>query len=228
MTTITPSTDQTGAPPTRPENADTRNGGRQPALVALLLIGLGLFFLAANFWQLSGGIFFVALGLAFLVARVTTGRYGLAVPAGILLGFGAFVALEDTTLAATGADPGGWFFVMLGLGFLAVYIVGGRLESLWPLIPAAILADFGLILLGAFNLQSLAQFAWMAQYWPLVLIGFGLWLVLRDRIPPSVRLPAAIIGVIALLAYAQVAIGAVVAANTDTNERALAVGPPLA
>src|SRR5262245_39088676 len=64
-------------------------------IAACALILFGVLFLIATVVPIGGGVFLLGLGLAFLVARLTTGRYGYAVPAGILTGLGIFVTLQE-------------------------------------------------------------------------------------------------------------------------------------
>jgi hypothetical protein len=127
-----------------------------------------------------------------------------------LLGFACIVALCEA--GQFPGDDGGWFFILLGLGFLAVYVIGLRPAAVWPLFPAAALTVFGAMLLGLVNVWPLAQFAWLASYWPLILIGVGLWLLVRDRLPLGVRRPLAVLGVVALILYGVVVVGGTVAA----------------
>jgi hypothetical protein len=187
------------APLIEPERP--RRDGR--VVAALILIALGLVFLAGNLLPIGGGLLFLGLGAAFALARFLTGNYGFAVPAGILLGFGAFVAQEEAGLLP--GDGGGWFFVMLGLGFLAVYLLGLRPRAIWPLFPAAVLLAFGAALLGLLPTASLAVLAWLGLLWPVILIAAGLWLLLRDRLPTAVRTPLAALVLVLLVALAAVA-----------------------
>jgi hypothetical protein len=190
-------------------------GARLPARAVggLILVALGVFFLAANLFAVGGALLFIGLGAAFLVARVTTGRYGFAVPAGILLAFGAFVFLSDNRPEWMPSEAlGGWFFILLGAGFLATYVVGGRPRAVWPLIPASALAAFGTMLATSFVFQPLAQFAWIGTYWPLVLVLLGVWFLLRDRVAPAARRPTGYLIAAAIAAYALVAMAAAIAA----------------
>jgi hypothetical protein len=75
-----------------------------PIFVPLVLIGLGIFFLIGNVVPIGGSMLFIGLGLAFLAARVIWNNYGLAVPAGILLGFGTFVALSEADWLPTSPE----------------------------------------------------------------------------------------------------------------------------
>lgn len=183
-----------------------------PLLGALILIGLGLLLLIGNFVSLGGGAFFLGLGLAFLIARIVTRQCGLAVPAGILLGFGAYLALTETRAVPQGTDSGGWFFICLGLGFVAVYLIGLRPGVIWPFFPAGILLGFGVSLLGLIDGWPLAQWAGLALYWPIVLVVVGLWLLIRGRLPVAVRRPIATVGILALVLYGTLAIAATGAA----------------
>jgi hypothetical protein len=214
----TPVTDRDDVPllPAGPPERRSNDAGR--IVPALILIALGGVFLLGNVVPIGGATLFLGLGMAFLVARFVTQNYGLAVPAGILLGFGSFVALSEAGLLP--GDDGGWFFILLGLGFLAVYVIGLRPSAVWPLFPAAVLTAFGAMLLGLVNLWPLAQFAWLASYWPLILIGVGLWLLVRDRLPLGIRRPLAVLGVFLLVLYGVVAVGGLVVANADPGSAA--------
>ena len=75
-----------------------------------MAIGFGLVSVAATAFS----------GAAFLVGRLTTGRYGYAVPAGILSGIGAYIILQET-VAPRGLNSGGLFFLLFGLGFGLIY-----------------------------------------------------------------------------------------------------------
>ena len=188
-------TPPTPPPVEPPEYTPTRRRG---VVAGVILIGFGLAVLAGNVLPTPGALLFLGLGAAFLAARVLTGRHGYAVPAGILLGFGAFIGLSESGVLA-GRDAGGLFFIMLGLGFLAVYLIGAAPSRVWPLIPAAALIGFGLLLQGATLGWSLVPFVWLAAYWPLALVAIGLWLLVRDQLPLAWRGPVVIVGASALI-----------------------------
>jgi hypothetical protein len=177
------------------------------------LIALGLFILLLNAVSLSGGAFLLGLGLAFLVVRVTTGNYGFSAPAGILIGLGAFVALNDAH--AIPSSDGGWAVVLLGLGFLVVYLIGGRVERYWPLFPATILIGIGLMLVGRSELVPLAPYTWVAAYWPAILVVLGGWLLLRPVLPEPIRAIASGFVALLLVLAGTIAIAAVVASSVD-------------
>jgi hypothetical protein len=194
----------TGGAPTSPDPAQPR------VLAGLLLIAVGLFALATYLLPAAGAALFVVLGAAFAIGRFWTGRYGYAVPAGILLGFGAFVVLSGAHRLPT--DPGGWFFAMLGLGFVGTYVIGGRAERVWPLYPAAVLLGIGALAIAAPAPAVLAGFLWMLPYSPLLLVLLGAWLLWRDRVPPAYRGVVRVGFFVLFAAYALLAAAAVATA----------------
>src|SRR4030081_2203676 len=84
------------------------------SFLPLALITLGVVFLLGNLIpeRSRGGLVVLGLGVAFLVGRVTTGRYGYAVPAGILLAVGSYIALQEVQTFQP-VQGGGLFFVLL-------------------------------------------------------------------------------------------------------------------
>src|ERR1700694_806877 len=95
------------------------------SFLPLALITLGVVFLLGNLVpeRGRGGLVVLGLGVAFLIGRVTTGRYGYAAPPGILLAIGSYIALQNLENFQP-ASGGGLFFVLLGLGFALVYLIG--------------------------------------------------------------------------------------------------------
>ncbi|HEY3061052.1 MAG TPA: DUF4097 family beta strand repeat-containing protein [Chloroflexota bacterium] len=186
------------------------------SFIPLALITLGVVFLLGNMVQGPGrgGLVLLGLGAAFAIGRLTTGRYGYSVPAGILLAIGSYVSL--TALIGSGPLPNsGWFFLLLGLGFVLVYVLGMRPPAIWPLFPATVLIGLGLILFGWASAAPLASFAWLASYWPAVLVLVGVWLLFREQLPAALRQPVATLGAILVLGYGLlVAIASVAAAGT--------------
>lgn len=202
----------TPPPSVRPRRPSDLSGRLLPGLI---LIVIGLVFLISNFSliPLGGGALVIGLGLAFLLGRLLSGQYGLAVPAGILLGFGTFVTLEEARLLP--GDAGGWFFILLGLGFLAVYLIGARPAAIWPFFPAVALIGFGTLIQGVINAALLAPYAPLAAYWPVVLVVLGLWLLVRDRLPAALRGPLGTIGGLLLAAYGLLAIAVGIAGAVE-------------
>jgi hypothetical protein len=147
--------------------------------VPLALITLGVIFLIGNLLpsRSHGGLIVLGIGAAFLVGRVTTGRYGYAVPAGVLLGIGSYISLQEL-LAPGFGDGGGWFFILLGLGFGLAYLIGMRPAAVWPLFPGAVLIALGVLQFAGSALRTFAPFGWLA-YWPALLVILGAWLLVQ-------------------------------------------------
>ncbi|HET6316919.1 MAG TPA: DUF4097 family beta strand repeat-containing protein [Chloroflexota bacterium] len=186
------------------------------SFLPLALITLGVVFLLGNVLPGPGraGLILLGLGAAFAIGRVTTGRYGYSVPAGILIAIGCYVVVLEMG-APRGASAAGAFFLLLGGGFVLTYLIGMRPHAVWPLIPAAVLICLGLLLFGWASMVPVASFAWIVNYWPVVLVLLGLWLLFRDKLPTEVRAPVATVGGIALLGYGILAaIASVASAGT--------------
>jgi len=179
----------------------------------LALITLGVIFLLGNLvpGPGKGGLIVLGIGIAFLIGRITTGRYGYSVPAGILIGIGTYISLRDI-FGPQGLEGSGWFFMALGLGFGLTYLIG-RPSMIWPLFPAAVLICLSLVLFGFSVLAPLASLAWIVSYWPAVLVMIGAWFLLRDRVPVGLRQPLSAIGGLALLGYGVLAAASTAAAG---------------
>jgi hypothetical protein len=203
---------------------------RGPALsrrfLPLGLITLGVVFLLSNLLPEGGrgGLILLGLGAAFLIGRVTTGRYGYAVPAGLLIAIGTYVSLKDTQSLGS-VQGGGWFFILLAFGFALVYLIGLRPSAVWPLFPATVLAGLALVLFGVgSSLTVLAALSWTVAYWPMALVLLGAWLLVRDHLPVPLQRPIATLGGLALLAYGIVAAAASVATGGVLARSDLALG----
>jgi hypothetical protein len=179
------------------------------ALPAAILISLGGAFLLANVLPggMSGGLLLFAFGVAFTLARFAADRAGYAVPAGLLLGMGVFVATQDGSFG----HPGGWVLICLGLGFLAAALIGWRAQTAWTLTPGLILVPLGIAVSDGLAISSLGQLAWLRQLWPVALILLGGWALLRAHIPEPRRTLLGVVGGTLLTAYALLAIGATIA-----------------
>jgi hypothetical protein len=149
----------------------------------VVLITIGVAFLLGQLLPNAGRFVPLLVGLSFLAVFLVTRAYGFLVPGGIVtgVGVGIVLAMEDQ-----GRVGGGLFLVSLGLGFIAIVILGAlfrlRENHPWPLIPGGILCTIGLVTLAGTRYGDVARFAW-----PAVLIALGLLFVLRGflRRPPT-------------------------------------------
>jgi len=150
---------------------------------AIILIGMLILVgqLASSDWY--GLLFLPALGVIFLVWGVRSRHMGLLVPGGILSGIGLGAFLTQAPFSPLSeAAAGGAFLLSLSLGFALITVLSAFFTCgprWWPLIPGIILALIGTAMLVSGPLQAAAQ--WISQIWPLGLIIFGSYLVLRRK-----------------------------------------------
>ena len=160
------------------------NSNRKPLVGGLILISLGVLFLAGQFLQVAwyGEFLMGVLAVGFLTAGLVTRHNGFLIPGGILaglsLGRAAQVALVDTTLVHSGA----LFLVVFAAGWILISVlslVNGRFMA-WPLIPGAVFAVLGGgVWAGSLGIAALRL---LGTYgWPLILIGIGIALLFRQR-----------------------------------------------
>lgn len=163
--------------------ASTRNINKN-LLAGIALVIIGLLILAGQmseaYW--FGQMLVPALALIFLAWGLVTREPGLLIPGGILGGIGAGALMID---GLSGGLPelteGGLFLVIFGLGFASITLFSALIRKLmwWPLIPGAILAAIGgLLLAGEPGLQVLEM---VGLGWPLVLVVIGLYLILKRK-----------------------------------------------
>lgn len=121
----------------------------QPHLTfGIILTATGTIMLLKNLgkfrFDISGEMFFIALGAIFLFFYFSKGITGFVFPGFILPVFGVYSLIENNM-----NDNYMWpsFFILLGLAFYLIYFTAFIHKSSWPLIPGTILILFGL---GAF------------------------------------------------------------------------------
>ncbi|MDO8671834.1 MAG: hypothetical protein Q7O66_10455 [Dehalococcoidia bacterium] len=160
---------------------------RSRLIPGFVLVLVGLFLILIQFLQSAAGFAIMAVGVAFLAGYYLSKRQlGFLIPGLILIGFGAFVGLQQA-----GPIPFGFeslFFVFLGVPFLLVYAIHTRREGSWgarnwPLFPGLILCGLALLLLliaNQFILNS-DQWATVLLWWPILLVGIGIFLILRRK-----------------------------------------------
>jgi hypothetical protein len=142
------------------------------------LIAVGVTLFAVQLLHLDADVIVLVIGLVFAIAFAGTRRYGLLIPAGILIGLGLGIVLEDFRVQGEPVVLG------LGLGFLAIYAAdfltsGARAPGRWwPLIPGAILT----VIAGAESTFGAEGARLIEVGWPILLIAAGAWLLLRGRI----------------------------------------------
>jgi hypothetical protein len=142
---------------------------RRRFTAGLILIGVGLTLYFLQRVELGESVVFFILGVAFLTAYLYQRRFGLLVPAGVLLGLGlgsvwegSFLAFGESTLLG------------LGLGFIAIYVIAllyERRSHWWALIPG------GILVLAALPTTE-RVLHYLFDNWPLILVVIGVTILI--------------------------------------------------
>lgn len=155
------------------------SAGRQyPWLAVLLLVlGIGLLIEIAIPDLSFSSLIILAAGLAFGAAWLFGHVSGATMPALVLTGWG--LAGVGTDLEILTGD--GWTTLFIGLAFLIGWGLGRfqRVRREWALWVGAILSLIGL----ADVSDTLPFDVSLAVVIPLAIIGIGLYLIFRDRLP---------------------------------------------
>jgi hypothetical protein len=157
---------------------------RGSLIAGLIMIGIGADLFVAQFVQAAwmGLLLMPALGLIFIAGGLAGRNIGLLVPGGILsgLGLGAYLA-SGPFGAVNELTRGSLVLLSFAAGWALITalaaLIGQRV--LWPLIPGAILAAVGGLLLAGQN--GLTVLEWAGRLWPLALIAGGLAVLLKER-----------------------------------------------
>ena len=156
----------------------------------MVIISIGLFFLLAQVVPDIGRWIPLLIGLIFLAAFLPKREYGFLIPGCIVSGVGVGVILAGVV-----DDPWSGAVVLLSIagGFIAIWVVSVLIRRVdqgwprgssrdaaqalwWPLIPGGILALIGLIVLVEDGFESD-----LLRWWPLLLIGAGIIVLLSAR-----------------------------------------------
>lgn len=136
--------------------------------IILIAVGVGLYLLERT-KGIGQEVVFLVIGGVFLISYFIQKKYGLLIPACILLGLGVGSASRGTFL-----DYGNSTLIGLGLGFIAVFVIARIYEGKsqwWPLIPG------GVMLLVAFP-ETARLFEYITNHWPLTLVIIGILILI--------------------------------------------------
>ncbi len=159
---------------------------RSRLVVGVLLLALGVYFLAAQFFpglgdwfqiQFTWPLIIIGAGLFFLVMGLLVGAPEMAIPACIVGGIGGILYYQNTT-----GDWLSWSYIwslipgFVGVGMILSALLGsdGRGEvtgGLWMLVISAVL----FLIFGSF----LGGLTLLGAYWPVLLILLGGILLFR-------------------------------------------------
>ncbi len=160
------------------------NKKRNDLMGGILLIGLGIFALVAqfiDFTETMGLLVLPLIATAFLVAGVITRQAGFFIPSGILggLGLGTYL-VAGPVFNITGEAEGGVFFLGFAAGWVLITVLTAVFTSethWWPLIPGGIMALIGSSLfLGGFFHTALEL---VGRLWPALLILGGIYVIFK-------------------------------------------------
>lgn len=155
----------------------------QPHLLfGVILTATGAMMLLRDFGKLrlniSGELFFIFLGIIFLVFYFKKGIFGFVFPGYILPCLGINIFIQNN-MDQSYMWPS--FFILLGLAFYMIYFTAYIHKNSWPLIPGTILILFGLTafaftlgMVTVDTLESLKQYQNYIISALIVLMGVGL------------------------------------------------------
>lgn len=162
--------------------AQTTNHRHDRLTGGIVLIALGLFFLAAQFVN-AGWLILPVLAVAFLAGGIATRQPGLFIPAGILGGISLGIALVDSPLSVvSGEAQGGVFMLAFAAGWASIPLLSKLFTGVaqwWALIPGAVMALIGGAVLGGGAFRQ--ALTYLPYIWPVALIGVGLFILIRRR-----------------------------------------------
>jgi hypothetical protein len=156
----------------------------------ILLILIGGWFLAVQFigpletWVerfVDWPFWIIGPGLMFLVAAVVSGVSGLAVPGAIITGIGGILYYQNYF-----GDWESWSYVwtliigFVGVGVFLMHVLDGNLRKAINEGGNAIVTSLIMFLIfGSFFRAIFGQSPFLGDYWPLLLVGVGLWMLIR-------------------------------------------------
>ncbi|MFQ5512141.1 MAG: hypothetical protein ACE5EO_09855 [Candidatus Krumholzibacteriia bacterium] len=148
------------------ENEELTRGHRRHILGSTLIV-LGLvLFLTRIFNGPTDTVVLFTIGGVFLAWYLYRRRYGMLVPACILLGLAVGRTLDRTALRLEDPNKLG-----LGIGFVSIFVIDMLIRERspwWPIVPGAILIVLGVGL-------DFGPADWLMTYgWPLIFVVAGL------------------------------------------------------
>jgi hypothetical protein len=183
------------SPPVEPSADRPFPKGPRSTIWAWILIGAGVLLLINSRFELSGGIFLLGIGAAFLAAYSSQRLYGFLVPGMILAGLGVGTIFDDIGVFGAGGE---WDTFWLGMGFVGIYLadrLGPRQSNAWPLWPGGFLVLFGFWdIAWKIGLLDYEWWEFVEDWWPILLIVWGIYLLRRNQEGGSRAHPPAAVG----------------------------------
>lgn len=164
---------------------------RKNLISGILLVLLGLAILALQVFPgwiditVSGPVIIILIGLGLLVLGLLTTTPDLAIPACIVSGIGGILYVQNAELLPWESWSYLWTLIpgFVGVGELISGLIKGKRKQMndglqTMLVSAVLFVIFGSLLGGVFG-----GFA-LSQYLPVLLIGLGIFLLIRALITP--------------------------------------------
>ena len=147
---------------------------RDQLVGGVVLIAIGAAILLGQYFENAEQFILLGLGILLLVLFAVSRNPGTLIGGGIVTGLGAGVVIAANT---QGDIAGAAVLFGLGLGFVGVWLVGTIMKipdtRVWPLIPGAILAAVGFVVLAGSENVQLPE--WL---WPALIMGLGVVVIL--------------------------------------------------
>ena len=156
----------------------------------ILLILIGGWFLAVQFVPGIGDwvakfvdwpFWIIGPGLLFLVAAVVSGVPALAVPGSIISGVGLILYYQNYT-----GEWESWAYMwtviigFVGIGVFLMHVLEGNFRKAVKEGGNTIVTSIVLFLIfGSFFRAIFGQTPFLGEYWPVLLIAVGLWMLIR-------------------------------------------------
>ncbi|MEW5871602.1 MAG: hypothetical protein AB1894_20195 [Chloroflexota bacterium] len=162
-----------------------RHQNRSRLVVGVLLILLGGWFLlqqvvpGLRIWveDFSWPMIIIAVGVFLLLFGLLVGAPGMAVPAAVVGGIGGLLYWQNATDNWT-SWAYAWTLIpgFAGVGVLLSGLLGEHpRQSLREGLNLIVISAVMFIIMTAITGEN----EWLGPYWPLILIAFGVWLLLR-------------------------------------------------
>ncbi len=155
-------------------------------LPGVILIVIGTLALTAQFVDSDwiGLLVLPAIGAGFLAGGISSRRAGFMVPAGILLGLGAGVILEEAAFQnAPGDADAGIILLCFAGGWVLVALLTRYLTDTaywWALIPGGFMGLLAVIFIVDAYASRSGLWRALGTWWPLLPVAVGAWLIYRS------------------------------------------------
>lgn len=158
--------------------------------IGIILIVIGGWFLAVQlipeFREWLQAIFdwpvwIIAGGLLFIVAAVTSGESGLTVPGSVIAGIGGILYYQNEY-----NDWESWAYAwtliigFVGVGTFLMHLLDGRVSRAFTEGFNSIITSMVMfVIIGSFFRYIFGQEPFFGQWWPALLIGGGVWMLMK-------------------------------------------------